>query len=339
MKERPSNHTILPAIVRYCEEITDFERVLFSEIGALTNQKGYCTASNRYLADIFRKEPQHISRSISKLAEVGFLHCALILEGRQVIERRIFLSDQLAAIQKAGGSTTDVDRGSTNNVNRGSTTDVKENNTISIHSNNTPHFENAERDRKKAVPQKRKKAVDSSEAFNQFWTVYGYKKDKTAALKAWGKLTADEQAEALRCAPIYASETVTADADKTHWKPRRKFPATWLNGRGWEDYQEQAAKAETEQSTITPYDDLYQKYLDWVRQNCPLVTAAVKYFSKPQYILYREMGEKVRISDPVMFRLMKKAHTEFEEGTAKVGTVYEHFTYVISAHRKITQEI
>lgn len=336
MKEKPSYYSILPAPVRYSTEISDFEKILFSEISALINHKGYCNASNKYFADLYDKRSEHISKNITNLEKSGFIHRVPIMQGTQVIERRIYLSDQMTVLQKIWGTAKFAVVGTADFAAGGTAKKVKENNTISIHSNSTPHFTNAESAGKKRVTAKREKATGD---FDLFWNAYGYKKDKNAASKAWGKLTAEEQAEALRCAPIYASETVTADADKSHWKPRRKFPATWLNGRGWEDYQEQAQAAAQEQATVTPYDGDYSKYLDWVRDNCPVITAAVKYLSKPQYIQYREMGERVRLSGPVMYRLLTKSHREFEEGRTTHPTAYDHFIQAIADHRRKTQEI
>lgn len=332
MKEKPSYYSILPAPVRYSADLNDFEKILFSEISALINHKGYCNASNKYFADLYDKRPEHISKNITNLEKSGFIHRVPIVQGTQVIERRIYLSDQITVLQKMWGTARFAVGGTADFAEGGTAQNVKENNTISIHSNSTPHFANAERKRKKEVPQ-------NVSAFADFWNAYGYKKDKNAASKAWGKLTAEEQTEALRCAPIYASETVTVDADKSHWKPRRKFPATWLNSRGWEDYQEQAQSAAQDQATVTPYDFDYSKYLDWVRDNCPVITAAVKYLSKPQYIQYREMGERVRLSGPVMYRLLTKSHREFEEGRTTHPTAYDHFIQAIADHRRKTQEI
>lgn len=279
------------------------------------------------------KEGRNVVQACMKeLEEVGYAELKTIRDRKgKVVGKQWIIREQHEETPTNRQTEIRVFGASENNPTdkpkSGSTT-----NTNSIHSNSTPHFANAERKRKKEVPQK-------ADEFDTFWNTYGYKKDKTAAQKAWRKLTEDEKSEALKCAPIYASETVTADADRNHWKPRRKFPATWLNAKGWIDYQEQAEKAVTEQATVTPYDADYNKYLDWVRGNCPLITAGVKYLSKPQYILYREMGEKVRIGASLMFKLLTRAHTEFEDGNAKASTVYEHFTQVISEHRKTTQTI
>jgi len=41
-KENPNYYSILPANVRYDKKLTPFEKILYSEIVALTNKDGYC---------------------------------------------------------------------------------------------------------------------------------------------------------------------------------------------------------------------------------------------------------------------------------------------------------
>jgi DNA replication protein DnaC len=71
--------------------------------------------------------------------------------------------------------------------------------------------------------------------FDQFWSAYPKKKAKQDALKAWKKITPipdqtflDTILAALKAAK--ASEEWTKDGGK--FIP---YPATWLNGRRWED--------------------------------------------------------------------------------------------------------
>ena len=44
MSEQPSFYSILPTVVRYDTRLTDSEKIFFSEITALSNKYGYCTA-------------------------------------------------------------------------------------------------------------------------------------------------------------------------------------------------------------------------------------------------------------------------------------------------------
>ena len=50
--ERPSYYSIIPATVRYDKRLKAYERLMFSEITALSNKYGYCTAPNSYFASL-----------------------------------------------------------------------------------------------------------------------------------------------------------------------------------------------------------------------------------------------------------------------------------------------
>jgi len=95
VKENPSYYSILTADVRYCKELSPQEKLLFSEITALTNFKGYCWATNNYFAELYGLSKDRISRQISNLAKHGFIDVQMIyVEGtKQIKERRIYLSD------------------------------------------------------------------------------------------------------------------------------------------------------------------------------------------------------------------------------------------------------
>lgn len=68
--------------------------MLYSEITALTNLKGYCLATNNYFADLYNLSKETVSRQISKLAKHGFISVQIIYveDTKQIQERRIYLS-------------------------------------------------------------------------------------------------------------------------------------------------------------------------------------------------------------------------------------------------------
>jgi hypothetical protein len=91
MKSKPNFYSILPADVRYSSNINSMEKLLFAEISALCNYKGYCWASNKYFGELFKKHPGSISRNLSKLALHGFIKIQLVKEGKHTDSRRISL--------------------------------------------------------------------------------------------------------------------------------------------------------------------------------------------------------------------------------------------------------
>ena len=88
----PSYFSILTADVRYSKELTDFEKLLFSEISALSQKHGYCTASNAYFAELYGKAKETVSRSISKMAKLKFLNVEEVRnDKKEVVLRKIYM--------------------------------------------------------------------------------------------------------------------------------------------------------------------------------------------------------------------------------------------------------
>lgn len=69
----PSYYTVIPSYIRYNRNLSYFEIVLYSEIVALSNAYGYTFASNSYFAKCFNTSIRTISRSISKMNELGLI--------------------------------------------------------------------------------------------------------------------------------------------------------------------------------------------------------------------------------------------------------------------------
>ena len=131
----PNYYGILPASVRYAK-ISDRAKILFSEITALSNQWGYCNASNGYFAKLYDCSTQAISKHIGALEEAGFVRCTLKYDGKQVIERKIYPVAMAAkAEETARGYQPQVDRVSTTGLGginpqlRGYQPQVEDNNT------------------------------------------------------------------------------------------------------------------------------------------------------------------------------------------------------------------
>jgi DNA-binding transcriptional ArsR family regulator len=93
----PSYYSILTANVRYDKRLSDFEKILYSDITALTNKNGYCTASNSYFANVFGKTKETISRRISHLQKLGYIEAKLIADEKgNIVERRIYLLTKIS---------------------------------------------------------------------------------------------------------------------------------------------------------------------------------------------------------------------------------------------------
>ena len=91
--ENPNFYAIIPANVRYDLRLKPNAKLLYGEITALTNRKGYCYANNSYFAELYNVSNETVSRWISDLVEFGYLKITLIYVNntKQVAERRLFL--------------------------------------------------------------------------------------------------------------------------------------------------------------------------------------------------------------------------------------------------------
>lgn len=88
--EQPSYYSILTANVRYDKELKANEKLLFSEITALSNRNGYCHATNKYFAQLYDKNSSTISDWINHLKQRGYLKVVMIKDDKQIKERRLF---------------------------------------------------------------------------------------------------------------------------------------------------------------------------------------------------------------------------------------------------------
>lgn len=90
--EQPNYYSILTANVRYNKNLKANEKLLFSEITALSNKYGYCTASNRYFAELYQVTERSIQDWISNLVQYGYITTTLVSKDGQIIGRKIYLS-------------------------------------------------------------------------------------------------------------------------------------------------------------------------------------------------------------------------------------------------------
>jgi uncharacterized phage protein (TIGR02220 family) len=84
-----SYYAIIPANVRYDKDLPPNAKLLYGEITALCNEKGYCWAGNSYFSELYGKNKSTIARWIQKLEEKGYITREVIYkEGSREIENR-----------------------------------------------------------------------------------------------------------------------------------------------------------------------------------------------------------------------------------------------------------
>lgn len=153
MEEKPNYYAIIPANVRYDENLKLGEKMMYGEITALSNKTGTCYASNNYFARLYKVSPQAISKWIKSLEKYKYITITYEKEGKLIVKRAIEMV------------STDIDRVSTiveRGINcslEGYQQEIKENNT-SI--NNT--------------------SINNKEIYKESWECEEYVKHLTKAL-------------------------------------------------------------------------------------------------------------------------------------------------------------
>ena len=92
--EQKSYYAIIPANVRYDKELKPNAKLLYGEITALTNEKGYCWATNRYFAELYGVNKSTISRWVNQLFQKGYISVIVQYKpnSKQIDNRHIRLS-------------------------------------------------------------------------------------------------------------------------------------------------------------------------------------------------------------------------------------------------------
>jgi hypothetical protein len=122
--EKTNYYAIIPGNVRYDKNLKANCKLLYGEITALCNEKGYCWASNDYFAKLYLVTPQAISKWVKQLSDFGYISLEYVREGKEIKQRKIRLE-----------VSTNIDRVSTN-VSEGYQQKIKDNNTYINNTNN-----------------------------------------------------------------------------------------------------------------------------------------------------------------------------------------------------------
>lgn len=197
MEDKKSYYAIIPANVRYDKELTPNAKLLYGEITALCNEKGYCWANNSYFAELYKVSKVSVSKWISSLEKKYYISTEIIYKegSKEILHRYIRIVNDLSKKSLIPPVKEKL----------------KDNTTVSF--NNTSNIYTL--------------------TFQKFWEIYPIKKSKGDAIKAWNKLKPNEELlnqilDAVR--KQKTSEDWTKDNGK--FIP---YPATWLNGQRWLD--------------------------------------------------------------------------------------------------------
>ena len=93
-EQQKAYYAIIPAEVRYDKDLPPNAKLLYGEITALCNDKGYCWASNQYFADLYHSSISAVQKWISALVKKGYINLELVYkEGtKQVLQRKLYIT-------------------------------------------------------------------------------------------------------------------------------------------------------------------------------------------------------------------------------------------------------
>ncbi len=228
-ENKPAYWAVIPARVRYDEELRPNAKLLYGEIQALADRSGYCWATNEYLARLYGLAARTVSDLISGLARKGYLKVEVLRDEKthQVLERRIWVEKSWKIVDlppRQTGVTPPEERGGTPPTGNGGENKVKPLNKI------PPKAPQGGRRRNRSP----RKAPDwKPERFAGFWEFYPRGENKQRAMNAWDRLQPDDETiDAIAKALVVLKESDDWQRENGKYIPHA---STFLNNARWED--------------------------------------------------------------------------------------------------------
>ena len=96
--DKPGYYAVIPADVRYDDQLPANAKLLYGEISALVGKDGFCYAGNDYFQQLYGLSERTVRGLIGKLQERGYLQVELEKDGKtgQVIRRKLWLKESMA---------------------------------------------------------------------------------------------------------------------------------------------------------------------------------------------------------------------------------------------------
>ena len=250
----PSYTAYIPSKVRYDRELKPNAKLLYAEINALADYKGYCWATNEYLAKLLDISKRTVQELVSALAEKGFVEVEVVRDERtnEVVERRIWVDVSMR--NNPPPSCENLHDPSCENLHDPSCENLHVEQDINL-LNEIPPI--VPQDGGPAPKPKRKRKEPKTapdhepERFAAFWKAYPRGENKQGAIRAWDNLKPSP--ELLDQMSIGLARALQSD----DWKRGYGIPhaSTWLNNRRWEDQPKTPPKNVPESGTGRQWAD------------------------------------------------------------------------------------
>ena len=117
MEDKPNYYAIIPAEVRYDEELSDKAKLLYGEISALANKNGYCFANNKYFAELYGVDKSTITRLLKQLENKGYIEKKFTFRTgtKEILNRYMQICTHPIAILHTGICKNKQDNNTSNN--------------------------------------------------------------------------------------------------------------------------------------------------------------------------------------------------------------------------------
>ena len=228
---------IIPDPVLSSTKLKANAKLLYAKVTSLQRSKGYCYASNKYLAEGLGIAPDTVTRLLKELADAGYLRIDVVRDVKTnvVTERRIYPTFALPEICAPLPDKYPIPPGQISDtlpdkypIPPGQISEKEY--SLEYSRENPPKAPQGGQPRKKSREPKAKPDW-KPERFDGFWAFYPRGENKQGAIRAWDKLKPsddliDQMAVALK-----------AQKQTESWQQGIGVPyaSTWINQRRWED--------------------------------------------------------------------------------------------------------
>ena len=182
-EQQESYYAIIPANVRYDKDLAPNAKLLYGEITALCNEKGYCWASNQYFAELYGVSVLSIKRWVNSLVTKGYVYRTLTYKpNSKEVDKRILSIDSgikidTTSVQKCNdpsikNDATSVQKCNDPSIKNGASSSIKNDTDNNTSINNTFNNTNIYKGKKK----------QKSETVNSVIAEYTENKDLQDAL-------------------------------------------------------------------------------------------------------------------------------------------------------------
>lgn len=132
-EQQRSYYAIIPANVRYDKDLAPNAKLLYGEITALCNEKGYCWASNQYFAELYGVSVLSVKRWVNSLVTKGYVYRTLTYKpNSKEVDKRILSIDSGIKID-----TTSVQKCYDPSIKNGTSSSIKNDTDNNTSINNT----------------------------------------------------------------------------------------------------------------------------------------------------------------------------------------------------------